>query len=246
MGKKLCDIFFAPYTKKMWELELEELPASVAARIPTNVESRSFDYFPKDKHQYLPASGYTNMVHNILDHPNIQVTLEMAHERLVQGYQDAKLTLPYDHIFTSEPIDRFFQYVLGELPWRSVKMNTVTIPLPQVLPSPVVNFTHDGPYTRVTEWKQLPNHGSNSYATTLTFEEPCDVRSNNNERYYPVKTSQSDCPNRALYKQYTDMADKRGGVTFIGRMGKYVYIDLHMAISSSLHAVRKFIHATTA
>jgi UDP-galactopyranose mutase len=241
VGVELCNLFFAPYTKKMWGLELEDLPASVAARIPTNVESGSFDYFPKDKHQYLPLKGYTQLVWNMLDHKNIEVRLDSVYEDGKVWRNGYPLAAEFDHIFTAQPIDTYFGCSLGPLPWRSIKMHTVTLPLPTVLPSPVVNFTHDGPYTRVTEWKNLPVHGSNPYMTTLTFEEPCDYTENGMERYYPVKTSQVDCPNRALYQRYRDMADLLPNVTFIGRAGLYTYVDMHQAISSSLATVRRFI-----
>lgn len=238
VGKELCDLFFAPYTKKMWGLELEELPASVAARIPTNVESRSYDYFPKDKHQVLPKNGYTQMVRNILDHPNITVRLSLDRK---QALSMTWLVGTIDHIFTSEPIDTFFECSLGELPWRSIKMHTHSVPVPSLLPAPVVNFTHNGPHTRVTEWKLLPAHGDNPHWTTITVEEPCDYLVNDMERYYPVKTSHADCPHRALYKKYREMADALPNVTFIGRCGLYQYLDMHMAISSALHEVRRFI-----
>lgn len=237
VGKELCDLFFAPYTEKMWGLKLEELPASVAARIPTNVTSRSYDYFPKDKHQFLPKDGYTAMFERILDHDNIDVLL---------GVERSSFNLDeFDHVFTSEPIDAFFNCALGELPWRSVRMHTVSLPVPRVLPTPVVNFTHDGPHTRVTEWKLLPAHGDNPHWTTLTIEEPCDYRDNYMERYYPVKTAQADCPHRALYKRYADLAEEGGGITFIGRCGLYVYTDMGPCISSSLAIARKFLKEIT-
>lgn len=238
VGKELCDLFFAPYTKKMWGLELEDLPASVAARIPTNVQSGSYDYFPKDKHQCLPANGYTAMFENILDHENIEVLV--CAERSSFDERD------YDHVFTSEPIDVYFDCKLGELPWRSIKMQVLTLPIVNALPTPVLNFTHDGPCTRVTEWKMLPAHGESTYCTTLTFEEPCDYRENDMERYYPVKTSAAECPNIALYKQYRDLAEQLPNVTFIGRCGMYVYSDMAPCISSTLSIVRKFLEKQNA
>ena len=237
VGKELCDLFFAPYTKKMWGLELEELPVSVAARIPTNVESRSFDYFPKDTHQVLPKNGYTAMFERIFDHPNIEVQLKTSREDLMRAGKVSS----FDHIFTSEPIDTYFGCQFGELPWRSVKMHTYSVPVPSLLPTPVVNFTHDGPHTRVTEWKQLPEHGSNPYWTTLTVEEPCDYRDNQMERYYPVKTSHAKCPNRELYNQYRTLAELSNHVTFIGRCGLYVYTDMAPCISSSLAVANRFL-----
>lgn len=251
VGKELCDLFFAPYTKKMWGLELEELPVSVAARIPTNVESGSNLYFPNDKHQYVPKDGYTQMVANILKHDNIQVVLSTSREDLFDPklqifWQDKTGFNPlgFDHVFTSEPIDVYFGCSLGELPWRSIKMHTHTVPLPGVLPAPVVNFTHEGPFTRVTEWKHIPAHGSNPFWTTLTVEEPCDYRDNSMERYYPVKTANRDCPHRALYNRYVELAEQQSNVTFIGRCGTYQYLDMWMVIAQSLKTVRDFLEAS--
>jgi UDP-galactopyranose mutase len=252
VGTKLCDLFFAPYTKKMWGLDLEDLPASVAARIPTNVESRSFDYFPKDKHQYLPKDGYTKMVENILAHTNIKVRTNTTRDDILDKnkflyWQVAMDVIPvFDHIFTSEPIDTYFNCELGELPWRSIKLHTYSVPLPSVLPASVVNFTHDGPHTRATEWKNLPAHGENPHWTTITVEEPCDYRDNNMERYYPVKTAQEECPHRALYNRYREKAAGLNDVTFIGRCGMFVYQDMHAVISTTQSIVRKFIKENNA
>ena len=237
VGKVLCDVFFEPYTKKMWGLSLDQLPASVAARIPTNIETNSDEYFPKDKHQFLPAEGYTTMVSNILNHYNIKVQLSTSRQDIDQT--------KFDHVFTTEPIDTYFNCELGELQWRSIRMHTVSIALNKALPASVVNFTNDGPYTRVTEWKQLPAHGENDLYTTLTWEEPCDYRDNDMERYYPVKTTMKDCPVRALYEKYREKAESLPNVTFCGRQGLAVYMDMHMAISSTMAIVKRFIAANS-
>jgi UDP-galactopyranose mutase len=256
VGKELCDLFFEPYTKKMWGLSLEELPASVAARIPTNVESGSTLYFPKDKHQVLPKDGYEAMFLNIFNHENIAYITGLSREELSSfNHEDPTLIAEFerlfgafplseanfDHVFTAEPIDAYYGSDLGALPWRSIRMHTASFPLPSALPSAVLNFTHDGPFTRATEWKKLPGHGENSVWTTLTFEEPCDYTENYMERYYPVKTSQRDCPNRALYNQYADRAAQNPKLTFIGRCGTYQYLDMWMVISQTLKTVKTFL-----
>jgi UDP-galactopyranose mutase len=240
VGKELCELFFAPYTKKMWGMDLSELPASVAARIPTKTDNDPY-YFPKDKHQCLPKDGYTEMFKRIFDHLDIEVLLSTSREDLfdiLSGHYT------FDTVFTSEPIDTYYKCDLGELPWRSIKFHTYSIPLPHALPAPVVNFTHDGPFTRVTEWKQLPAHGENPYVTTLTVEEPCDYRDNNMEWYYPVKTSHAVDPNRELYKQYRERA-KADGIHFIGRCGRYVYTDMQPCVNSTLAQVRRFLEGDT-
>jgi UDP-galactopyranose mutase len=89
----------------------------------------------------------------------------------------------------------------------------------------------------VTEWKNLPAHGTNPRYTTLTYEEPCDYRENNRERYYPVKDIDGD--NRKIYEKYKEMV--KPNMTFIGRCGMYVYIDMHQAINSAMSTAEKFI-----
>jgi len=260
VGKRLCELFFAPYTKKMWGMDLADLPTSVAARIPTKTDSDKY-YFPKDKYQFIPKDGYTALITKALDHPNITVSLSTARSELMQ-YQGGSVlnqlkrrvgqlkSLPewndvvFDAIFTSEPIDTYYDCDLGELPWRSIKCHTYNVPVPKLLDAPVVNFTHDGPHTRATEWKQIPGHGDNPYWTTLTVEEPCDYRDNNMERYYPVKTSHAIDPNRELYKQYRDRA-KKDGIHFIGRCGRYVYTDMMPCINSTLAQVGRFLSGDT-
>lgn len=248
VGPELTELFFAPYTKKMWGMDLSDLPASVAARIPTKTDFDKY-YFPKDKHQGMPAEGYTKMFEKIFDHPNIEVELGISREILFDRdyFPNAGVFEEpgnFDAIFTSEPIDTYYNCDMGELPWRSIKCHTYSVPYPNLLDAPVINFTHDGPHTRITEWKQLPGHGDNPHWTTLTVEEPCDYKDNNMERYYPVKTSHAVDPHRELYKKYRERA-KADGIHFIGRCGRFVYLDMQPCINSTLAQVRRFLAGDT-
>ena len=168
---------------------------------------------------------------NILDHKNITIELETPFEYSMES--------KFNHTFNSMPIDVYFDHKHGVLPYRSIKFHDVTLPMPKVLPTATVNFTHDGPYTRVTEWKNLPCHGDNSSYSTLTYEEPCDYMENNMERYYPVKDI--DGKNRKTYEKYKSMV--KNNMTFIGRCGMYIYVDMHQAINSSMSTAKKFIEA---
>jgi UDP-galactopyranose mutase len=100
--------------------------------------------------------------------------------------------------------------------------------MPTVLPTTTVNFTNDSPFTRATEWKKIPFHGNNDHYTTITVEEPCDYKENNMERYYPI----NDDINKDRYDRYKSIDNPK--VTFIGRCGQYVYIDMHQAVNSAL------------
>lgn len=217
----VLDVFYRPYSRKMWGLELEALDPSIIARVPVR-DDLNEDYFPDDTFQALPKDGYTAMFERILTHDRIKVHLGT---RYLRGMEDG-----YVHCFNSMPIDAYFDFSLGELPYRSIRFHTVTLPTPRALPSVTVNFTHDGPHTRVTEWKLLPGHGENPYFTTLTFDEPCDYRDNRMQRYYPVKDASG--ANRALAARYRSMLDPR--MTFVGRCGTYAYLDMHQAVSHAL------------
>ena len=227
--ENVLDIFFRPYTYKMWGKTLDELNPAIINRVPIRDDDNEL-YFPNDEYQQMPKEGYTKMFEKIYDHENIEVQLETSFDYWMEG--------DYDYVFNSMPIDQYFGNRHGELPYRSIKFHNVTLNQTRVLPTGTVNFTHDGPFTRVTEWKNIANHGTNDYKTVLTYEEPCDYKDNNMERYYPVQDVEGT--NRDTYKKYKDMVDDFK-MQFIGRCGQYVYIDMHMAVSGALATARKFL-----
>ncbi len=218
----IVDTFIRPYTRKMWGMEIEQLDPSIINRVPIRDDFNEL-YFPDDTYQAMPRDGYTALVSNMLDWDNITVSLGTPFDKSMEK--------DYDHIFNSMPIDAYYDYCHGELPYRSIKFHHVDIPTPRILPTATVNFTHDGPYTRMTEWKNIPYHGNNPSMTTITYEEPCDYKLNNMERYYPVKDASGT--NREIYRLYAEMHNPK--TTFIGRCGLYVYIDMHQAVSHALN-----------
>jgi len=230
--ENILDTFFRPYTKKMWGMELEELDPNIIKRVQTRDDVNEL-YFPNDQYGAMPKNGYTKVFEEILNHKNIEVQLNKKFNRSMEGN--------YYHVFNSMPIDVYHDFKFGELPYRSLKFHHVNLPIPKILPTPTVNFTHSGAYTRMTEWKNYPNHGTNDQITSLTYEEPCDYIDNNMERYYPVKDISGK--NREIYKKYKEILTSN--TTFIGRCGMYVYIDMHQAIVSSLATVNKFRDANT-
>jgi UDP-galactopyranose mutase len=224
----VVDILFRPYTKKMWGLELEQLDPTIIERIPIREDNNEL-YFPNDNFQALPKDGYTSLVSRIIDHENITVKLETCFQESMEP--------DYFHVFNSMPIDEYFQFRYGPLPYRSIKFTHLTFPTSTLLPTATVNFTHYGPYMRVTEWRHLPGHGVSQFMTALTYEEPCDYKDNEYERYYPIKDMSGE--NRKLYKKYRKLV--KPNMTFIGRCGQYVYLDMHHAISSSIAIAKSFI-----
>lgn len=230
--ENIIDTFIRPYTKKMWGKEIEELDPSILSRVPVRDDMNEL-YFPNDRYQIMPKHGYTSIFESIFDHDDIDVQLGVEY--------DKESNTEYDFIFNSMPIDQYFDYVHGELPYRSIKFHHVDIPSPSLLPVPCVNFTHTGPYTRMTEWKNFPEHGVNDSMTSITYEEPCDYKENNFERYYPVKDLGGE--NRDIYKKYREMTPPN--MEFIGRCGMYVYVDMHQAIASSLASAKEFLKRDT-
>ena len=224
----IIDTFYAPYTYKMWGKKIEELDPSILRRVPVRDDDNE-EYFPNDPYQVMPKDGYTKVFEMILDQDKINLKLSQPFEKTME--------LDYHHIFNCMPIDEYFQFIYGQLPYRSIKFHHKTFPMPRVLPTSNVNFTNDGPYTRVTEWKNFPEHGKNDYVTTLTYEEPCDYKLNDYERYYPVKDVNGE--NKLKYEKYKSII--RSNMTFIGRCGMYVYIDMHQAINSALATANKFL-----
>jgi UDP-galactopyranose mutase len=226
--ENVVDIFMRPYTKKMWNKEIEELDPAILQRVPIRDDMNEL-YFPNDEYQFMPKDGYTAIFTKIFDHENISIKLNTSFDKSMES--------DYDFIFNSMPIDVYFDMKYGELPYRSIKFHHVNIPAPKLLPVPCVNYTHTGPYTRMTEWKGFPNHGDNSSMTSITYEEPCDYKDNNLERYYPVKDI--DGVNREIYKKYRD--ETPPNMEFVGRTGMYIYTDMHMAIGSSMATAKQFI-----
>lgn len=143
----VIDVLFRPYTKKMWGLELEELDPKIIKRIPIRDDNNQY-YFPNDDFQALPKDGYTSLVSNIVKHDYIKVSLSTSFTHDMES--------KYSHIFNSMPIDEYFEYCYGPLPYRSIKFTHLTFPTSTLFPSAVVNFTHHGPHTRVTEWRHHP------------------------------------------------------------------------------------------
>ena len=223
----IIDIFYQPYTKKMWDKDIHELDPSIINRVKVRNDNNNY-YFPNDKYQFMPKHGYTQLFENLLYGINVSLNTKFA-----KHMEDN-----YDFVFNSMPIDQYFDYTYGKLPYRSIKFHNINIPKNKMFPKSVVNFTDNSPYTRVTEWKHFPNNMlKNNAWTTLTFEEPCDFIDNNYERYYPVKDI--DKKNRKLYEKYKELVPDK--VTFIGRCGLYVYIDMDQAVSSSLALSKKFL-----
>ena len=225
----IVETFIRPYSEKMWGLKLEKISPDIINRVPVRDDDNEY-YFPKDKYQLIPRDGYTHFVRNILDHKNIEVQTNTAFNR--------KMEKDFFHVFCSMPIDEYYKFKYGHLKYRSIKFHNVDFPSPKLLPVVTVNFTNKGKFTRMTEWKNIPNHGYNENFTTITYEEPCSFEENNNEKYYPVKDI--DGENRSLYLKYKNIENQK--VSFVGRLGMYSYLDMDQCINHALKVSNNFLN----
>lgn len=225
---EIIETFYRPYSEKMWGMQLEELDPTIVARVPIK-EDLCDEYFPQDKYQGFPKSGYTKVFERILDHNKIRVNLNTKFIK--------RMALDYDFVFNSMPIDEFFGYQFGELPYRSLRFHNKIIDEDQYQSFPTINFTDTGKFTRVTEWKNYPGHGHCKGKTLITVEEPCDYKCNNRERYYPVKDVNGY--NRKLFKRYKKLTP--ANMKFIGRCGLYTYINMDQAINMALQTAKNFL-----
>jgi UDP-galactopyranose mutase len=232
IGRTLAELFFRPYTRKMWALDLEDMHESVVRRVPQRLDEDS-RYFPADAYQVLPKHGYASVVAGILDHSRISVSLRQHYARgMERGYSAC---------FNSMPIDEYFDFAYGPLPYRSLRFHHRRESIGYARgPAPVVNFTDSGNYTRETDWSMLPLHQNAASASkTITTEEPCDYQDNAMERYYPVRTN--DDRYRKQYDRYLALALAGPAMRFIGRCGTYQYLDMDQVINQSLQQVTRWL-----
>lgn len=223
VGRDLCDKFFRGYTRKQWGLDLSELSAGVAARIPTrtNVDDRYFT----DTYQLMPADGYTAMFNRMLDHPNITVQLETDYFVLRDSIQ-AKQT-----VYTG-PIDAFFDYRFGKLPYRSLSFEHEHLKdQDQIQKVGTVNYPNDHTYTRITEFKHLT--GQNHYGTSIVREYP----QAEGDPYYPIPRPE----NEELFKKYLSLANEQTDVTFVGRLAQYRYYNMDQVVAAALHTSNEIL-----
>jgi UDP-galactopyranose mutase len=224
VGRELYELFFRGYTRKQWQRDPSELHASVCARIPirTNTDDRYFT----DSFQKMPAEGYTRMFERMIDHPNIAV-------RLSTEFDDVRDEVSYSHLVYTGPIDAFFDHRFGELPYRSLEFELKNEPTPGgtlLQPTASVNEPDfDVPHTRTTEYR----HMTGQVAETSSYH--VEYPRAEGDPYYPIPNDET----RALYKKYEALADALDDVTFVGRLARYQYLDMHQVVAQALTTYEK-------
>src|SRR5437867_7320332 len=215
VGRELYEKFFRGYTRKQWGLDPSELDAQVTARVPTRT-NRDDRYFT-DTYQAMPRQGFTRMFGNMLDHPNIKILLNT-------DYREVKEMIPYREMIYTGPIDEFFDYQFGKLPYRCLEFKHETLNQPLYQPVAVVNYPNDYAFTRVTEFKHLT--GQEHPNTSIVHQFP----QAEGDPYYPIPRSE----NAEIYRRYQDLADEAEGVHFVGRLATYRYYNMDQVVAQAL------------
>ena len=220
---------FLQYTAKQWGKNPDEIDSAVTARVPVYI-SKDDRYF-QDKYQGIPLNGYTKMVENILNHPNIEVKLNTDFKTFATENPDF---IKKCRIFYTGSIDEFFNYKYGELPYRSVNFKFETYDREFYQSNAVVNYPCNYDFTRIHEYKYYLNDKS---AKTVIAKEYSEYFENGkNERYYPIVNED----NKTLYQQY--LKDTPQNVYFLGRLGDYKYYDMDKAAERAINLFEEIIN----
>jgi UDP-galactopyranose mutase len=225
VGRELYEKFFRGYTRKQWGLDPSQLDKSVTSRVPTRT-SQDDRYFT-DRFQVMPLHGYTQMFQRMLDHPGIDILLGV-------DYAGLRDQVHYRHLVYCGPIDEYFDYCYGRLPYRSLQFRHETHDQAQFQPVAVVNYPDEAvPHTRITEYKHLT--GQQHAQTSVTYEFPCA----DGDPYYPIPRPE----NAELYKRYEALAAQSEKVTFLGRLGTYKYYNMDQVVGQALALYQRLAEA---
>lgn len=223
IGKPLYEAFIKGYTSKQWQTDLRELPPEIIARLPVryNFDSRYFS----DTWEGLPIKGYSAWLNDMADHPFISVHLST-------DYFDLRGQLPSNvPVVYTGPLDRYFDYVEGELGWRTLDFDMQVHDVDDFQGTSVMNYADiEIPFTRIHEFKHLHPERTHTKGKTVIMYEHSRFAKRGDEPYYPIDTADD----RKILTHYRERARHKSGVIFGGRLGSYQYLDMHMAIASAL------------
>lgn len=230
IGRPLYEAFIRDYTAKQWQTDPRELPASVIARLPVRYtyDSRYFS----DTHEGLPAAGYGPWFEAMASHPRIDVRLGTDFFDAGQPLSKAAVRGQVPVVYTG-PVDRYFDHHAGPLGWRTLDLETETLPVRDFQGTSVMNYADlDVPWTRIHEFRHFHPEREDRHAQdrTVVMRERSRFAAPGDEPYYPVATPRD----RERLRVYRELAADEPGVRFGGRLGSYLYLDMHMAVASAL------------
>lgn len=222
IGRPLYEAFIKGYTKKQWQKDPKELPASIINRLPVR-NNYDESYFNNGRYQGIPLEGYTAIFKKMLDHDLITVKTNCDY------FEERENIIVKEKTIYSGPIDRYFNFQYGPLEWRSVRFEKATSPHKDFQGTSVMNYADEDPhYTRIHEPRHLHPERDYPQDKTLLFYEYSQT--NPEEPYYPI----NDEKNRKLFKKYQELAKKEHKVLFGGRLGSYAYYDMDQVIGQAL------------
>jgi UDP-galactopyranose mutase len=227
VGRHLYEKFFRNYTRKQWGVDPSQLDAQVTARIPVRI-NRDDRYFT-DQFQFMPRWGFTRMFENMLDHEHIDLAL-------ATDFHELRKEVNFRQLIYSGPIDQFFDFRYGKLPYRSLHFEHRTLDREWFQPVAVVNYPNDFEYTRVTEFKHLT--GEQHQRTSIVYEYP----RSEGDPYYPVPQP----TNASIYSQYRKLAESLPNVRFVGRLGTYRYYNMDQVVGQALTLYKNLMRAEAA
>jgi UDP-galactopyranose mutase len=225
VGKELYEAFFKGYTIKQWGMSPAQLPASILKRLPIrfNYDDNYFNH----KFQGMPKDGYTKMVEGILNHANITVSLGVQFQP-----QDRE---QYDHVFYSGPLDAFYDFQFGRLGYRTLDFEKFSVE-GDYQGCAVMNYCEQSvPYTRITEHKYFSPW--EQHEGSVCYKEYSRACEENDIPYYPIR----QVGEMSLLEKYVDLAEKENGMTFIGRLGTYRYLDMDVTIAEALKTAEIYL-----
>lgn len=220
VGRDLYEKFFRGYTRKQWGLDPSQLDKSVTARVP--VRTNDDDRYFTDSFQQMPLHGYTRMFETMLDNPLIKIMLKT-------DFADIADVIPFKRLIFTGPVDEFFGFRFGKLPYRSLSFEHVTLDREWSQAAGTVNYPQTQAYTRITEFKHLT--GQQHPRTSLVYEYPRA----SGDPYYAVPTPES----QALYKRYEELARATANVWFVGRLATYRYYNMDQVVGQALATFRR-------
>lgn len=219
VGRDVYEKLIKGYTEKQWGRDCKDLPAFIIKRLPLRFTYDN-NYF-NDRYQGIPVGGYTGLVGRLLEGTEVRLNTDYLEQR-------EELDGAADKILYTGMIDRFFDYSLGVLEYRSVRFETEVLDMENFQGNAVVNYTErEIPYTRIIEHKHF--EFGNQPVTVISREYSSEWKKGD-EPYYPI----NDDRNNSLYRQYRELADREKRVIFGGRLGDYQYYDMDKAIGAAL------------
>ena len=225
LGDDLYKAFFKGYTEKQWGVSPTEIPASILKRLP--IRFNYDDNYFSHKFQGMPLNGYTALIESILDHENINIHLKTE---LLRGNLEN-----FDHVFWSGPLDSYFDFDIGRLPYRTLTFEKQTID-GDYQGTAVMNYPDaDVPYTRITDHKYFSPWESHDKSVIFReYSSECGV---DDIPYYPVHLNSE---NKTL-AEYQRRAILEKNITFVGRLGTYRYLDMDITIRHALDEASNFL-----